>query len=210
MKKNGFFLTFEGPEGGGKTTQARRLGDALRENGYDVILTREPGGTRIGEEIRRMFSSNDYAPFPETELLLLLSSRAQHVREVIIPSLRNEKIVICDRFSDATLAYQGYGRGMDISFIRMLNDFATSGLKPDLTILLDLDIGLGLKRKGISGDRIEMEDFSFHERVREGYLLIAREEPERVKVVDASRDEESVFVDLFAIVLKALRGWNEG
>jgi dTMP kinase len=203
--RDGFFLTLEGPEGGGKTTQAKRLEDHLRRRGYDVLLTREPGGTKLGEEIRRIFSSKGYTISPEAELLLLLSSRAQHVREVIAKSLEQKKVVICDRFSDATLAYQGYGRGMDISFIKMLNDFATSGLRPDLTILLDLDVEVGLRRKGISEDRMEAEDISFHERVRKGYLSIALEEPERVKVLDASRDEDSVFRDLLVIVLEAIR-----
>jgi dTMP kinase len=203
--RDGFFLTLEGPEGGGKTTQAKRLEDHLRRRGYDVLLTREPGGTKLGEEIRRIFSSKGYTISPEAELLLLLSSRAQHVREVIAKSLEQKKVVICDRFSDATLAYQGYGRGMDISLIKMLNDFATSGLRPDLTILLDLDVEVGLRRKGISEDRMEAEDISFHERVRKGYLSIALEEPERVKVLDASRDEDSVFRDLLVIVLEAIR-----
>ncbi len=203
------FITFEGIEGCGKSTQVKLAGNHLRKHGTPFITTEEPGGTPIGRRVREMLLNN--APCDsekmhvETELLLFLAARAQHVRETIRPSLEEGKVVLCDRFSDATVAYQGFGRGVDTGLIRLINDFASGGLKPGLTILFDLPVEMGLKRaierisshEGIRGeDRFEREALEFHNRVREGYLSLARNEPDRIRIVDASKDVESVHRDV--------------
>jgi dTMP kinase len=199
------FITFEGIEGCGKSTQVKLAGSYLREHRIPFITTEEPGGTPIGRRVREMLLNN--APYDsakmhaETELLLFLAARAQHVREVIRPSLKEGKVVLCDRFSDATIAYQGFGRGLDIDLIRLINDFSSDGLNADFTLLFDLPVQMGLKRaverissdKGIRAeDRFEREALEFHSRVREGYLSLARNEPDRFRILDASRDIESV------------------
>jgi dTMP kinase len=188
------FITIEGPEGCGKTTQSNILVQYLRERGHEVILTREPGGTRIGEVIRSLVLDAKYEEMvPLTELLLMAASRSQHVLEKIRPSLAGGKTVICSRFSDATIAYQGCGRGFDIDLLRRINKIATGGLAPDLTLVIDIDVTTGLRRafgvekaeaKTGEGDRLESEDIGFHERVRQGYLDLAHKEPTRVKVID--------------------------
>lgn len=192
----GIFITFEGPEGSGKTTQARLLKDYLEKNDYKVLYTREPGGTSIGKKIRALLLSPENKEMREkTELFLYAADRSQHVEEVIKPALLEGKVVLCDRFIDSTVAYQGYGRCLDMETIVELNKQATGGLKPDLTILLDIDTGSGLGRAlsickdGVeegTGDRIEQEKEEFHQKVRTGFLRLAQKEPERVKVVDAS------------------------
>lgn len=191
---SGVFVTFEGCEGSGKTTQLTLLANHLRALAKEVVETRDPGGTTIGKEIRTLLLSPGSAPMSEAaELLLYEASRAQLVREVVAPALARGAIVLCDRFTDSTLAYQGYGRGLDLGLIRRLNQFATDGLAPDLTVLLDLDPGMGLLRctKGSgavpsSRDRIEAEPLEFHQRIREGYLASAREDPDRIRVIDAT------------------------
>ena len=190
---SGVFVTFEGGEGSGKTTQLKLLAHHLRALGSEVIETRDPGGTTIGKEIRTLLLSPESAPMSvAAELLLYEASRAQLVREVIAPALARGVSVLCDRFTDSTLAYQGFGRGIDVNLIRQLNQFATEGLAPDLTILLDLDPAIGLQRcarsssiEPSSRDRIEAEPLRFHQRVREGYLALARGEPKRMRVIDA-------------------------
>ncbi len=201
--KKGIFISFEGIEGSGKTTQARRLSEILIEKGYDVILTQEPGGTAIGNRIREILLNVDHKEMSyTTELLLYNAARAQHLSEKIIPALNEGKIVITDRFTDSTIAYQGYGRGIDIQLIMSINNIATQGVKPNITILFDLDVETGLKRnKGINKvDRLELEDVEFHKKVREGYLQIANAEPERVKVVDASIPFEQVSAKVLEII----------
>jgi len=190
----GKFITIEGPEGCGKTTQSNILVQYLRERGDEVILTREPGGTRIGEVIRALVLDAKYEEMaPLTELLLMAASRAQHVLEKIRPGLAGGKMVICSRFSDATIAYQGCGRGFDIDLLKKINRIATGGLAPDLTLVIDIDVTTGLRRafgvekaeaKTGEGDRLESEDIGFHERVRQGYLDLAHKEPKRVKVIE--------------------------
>lgn len=190
----GRFITIEGPEGCGKTTQSDILVRHLKEKGYEVILTREPGGTRIGEQIRSLVLDAKYEEMmPLTELLLMAASRAQHVLEKIGPSTKAGTVVICSRFTDATIAYQGYGRGFDIELMRKVNRVATGGLVPDLTLLIDIDVRTGLQRafgvekaeaKSGEGDRLESEDIGFHERVRNGYLELAKGEPKRIRVID--------------------------
>jgi len=180
----GLFITFEGPEGCGKTTQSRLLHDHLRRN-YECVYTREPGGTRLGEEIRRiLLNSKDIEISDLAELFLFEACRAQIVEEVILPNLEKGKIVICDRFSDATFAYQGYGGKIPLAAIRHLDRIATKSLKPDLTILLDLETLIGLKRAKKKGvDRMEKKNAAYHRRVRMGYLKLAKQEPKRIRVI---------------------------
>lgn len=188
------FISFEGIEGAGKSTQVRLLGDYLRAKGCNVLITEEPGGTEIGLKIREILLDPHNSMNPLTELLLYSAARAEHVREVIYPALMRGTIVITDRFSDSTLAYQGYGRGIDLGVIKTINEIVASGLKPFVSFLLDTDALQGLRRNAIARkeDRFELETIEFHNRVREGYLQIAREEPGRVKIIDASGEVEEV------------------
>lgn len=181
------FITFEGGEGSGKSTQAQLLAERLRNAGREVVTLREPGGTALGEELRKLLLHKDKAVSVEAELLMFLAARAELVNEVIRPALDNGAVVICDRFSDSTIAYQGYGRGVDTSAIRTLNRWATGGLEPDLTILLDIPSDLGRRRKHEDDDVFIRETDSFHVRVREGYQYLAASEPARWLVVDATR-----------------------
>lgn len=191
----GLFISLEGIEGTGKTTQARLLAEHLSEKGYVPVLTEEPGGTSIGLRIREVLLKVEHKEMHHlTELLLYNASRCQHIHELILPSINSGKIVITDRFSDSTIAYQGYGRLIDLKLLETLDGIVTAGLKPDFTILLDIDVETGLKRnKGANKvDRLELEDVDFHNRVRAGYLELASKEPERIKVIDASGDIKSV------------------
>ena len=201
------FITLEGPEGSGKSTQIKRLAKHLEEIGYSVITTREPGGTPIGDQIRQVLVRMENKELhPRTEILLFLAARAQLVEQVIKPALQDGKIILCDRYGDSTLAYQGYGHGLDLEQLRRMLDFATDHLKPDLTILLDLDVTTGLMRKKAEDEwnRLDAYEALFHERVRDGYLQLAREEPERWRIVDASQAIDAVQEDLFRIILDAL------
>ena len=201
------FITLEGPEGSGKSTQIKHLAKRLEEMGYSVITTREPGGTPIGDQIRQVLVRMENKELhPRTEILLFLAARAQLVEQVIKPALQDGKIILCDRYGDSTLAYQGYGHGLDLEQLRRMLDFATDHLKPDLTILLDLDVKTGLMRKKAEDEwnRLDAYEALFHERVREGYLQLAREEPERWRIVDASQAIDAVQEDLFRIILDAL------
>jgi dTMP kinase len=183
----GFFITLEGIEGSGKTTQALFLKELLRAKGMEVVVTREPGGPPIAEKIRDiLLDPANKQMVPLTELFLYEASRAQHVAEIILPALDAGKAVICDRFFDASTAYQGSARGLDLAAVRQLNLLATGGLKPDLTLVLDLPVEVGLRRLGRRPDRIESEALEFHERVRQGYLAVASLEEFRIKVIDAA------------------------
>lgn len=191
----GLFISFEGIEGTGKTIQSKLLFEYLIEKGFQAVLTEEPGGTRIGRTIRDILLSIDNTEItPVTELLLYNASRMQHVQEVILPALKKGKVVITDRFSDSTVAYQGFGRGIELHLINTIEQVVTGGLKPDITMLLDLDVTVGLQRnKGINKeDRIELEDIAFHKRVRDGYHALAAKEPERIHVIDASKSIEHI------------------
>lgn len=199
----GFFLTIEGIEGAGKSTLAEALAQQLRSAGREVIITREPGGTVIGDEIRRLLLESRGAMSNRAELLLFEAARAQHVDEVIVPALDRGAFVICDRFADSSLAYQNGARGIDSATVRSLNGFATAGLMPELTILLDLPVEAGLARQR-SLDRISSEGLAFHESVRAGYLAIAKAEPNRVMVVDGSRDLSAVLDEVRDAVDRAL------
>ena len=202
MTDRALFITFEGTDGAGKTTQIQRLASDLRQTGYDVCLTREPGGTPISEQIRDMLLNPDHSEMaPTTELLLYAASRSQHVSEVIKPALEAGKVVISSRFADAMVVYQGYGRGLDIDRIHHLNRIATDGVTPDVTFVLDLPVEIGLQRIQNSNsrgglDRLEREKIDFHRRLREGYQTIARQEPQRLKIIDAKVSPKRVYAQI--------------
>lgn len=202
------FITFEGPDGSGKSSQIRLLATYLQEQGYQTVVTREPGGTVIGDEIRACVHNADHtAMLPEAELLLYSASRAQLVGELIRPSLAANKVVLCDRFYDSTLAYQGYGRGLDLDALRQITMFATRGLKPHLTLLLDVDVQIGLQRREASGlemNRLDLEAIPFHQRTRDGYWQLAQAEPERWVVVDANLPMAAVQKQVQTIVMERL------
>jgi len=183
----GLFITFEGGEGCGKSTQSKLLLKQLEQKNIAVVLTHEPGGTALGNELRKTLKrKQDSSISPQAELFLLAASRAQLVAEVIHPALEEGKVVLCDRFTHSTMVYQGYGRGLDFTAIKLVNNMATRHLNPDLIILLDIAPEQGLARKRSLKDRFELEDLSFHRRVREGYVNMAAAEPDRWLVIDAS------------------------
>ena len=195
MVQHGTFITFEGVDGAGKTTQVHRLEKALGKN---VVVTREPGGTIISERIREIFLNSD-GMTAQTELLLIAAARAQHVDELIRPALEANQIVICDRFIDATVAYQGYRGGIDLELIHRLNQTATGGLKPDLTFVLDLPPEIGLQRQQqgrTHRDRLDREPLESHHKVQAGYLAAVKAEPHRVKLIDATQSRDAVHADL--------------
>jgi dTMP kinase len=199
------FITFEGIEGSGKSTQAARLADALKRAGHEVVTTREPGGTELGRKLRAILLEADaVAPTAETELFLYLADRAEHVSRLIRPALDRGAVVICDRFSDSTLAYQAWGRGLDVEMVRRADRFARAGTKPDRTILLDLPVEDGLARARQTGpaDRLERETLEFHRRVRQGFHKIADAESERVLRFDAREDLSTLALQISADVLE--------
>lgn len=208
------FITFEGIEGSGKSTQIQHLLAELQSRAIDSIVTREPGATRIGKKIRAiLLDSVNSTMVSTTELLLYEADRAQHVHEVITPALEANKVVISDRFSDATTVYQGYARGLDLKQIKKLHDMVLGGLRPDLTLILDLPVRQGLERAwqrieaqtdDLREDRFEKEALSFHEKVRQGYLTLAEREPGRFQIIDASGDPESIHKEVLRIVLDRL------
>jgi len=204
------FITFEGIEGCGKTTQARMAGDDLRKRRIPVLVTEEPGGAPLGKHIRRLLlNQGDFRMDAKAELLLFAAARAQHVQEVILPALAAGQVVLCDRFSDATLAYQGFGRGLNLEFIQRLNEFSAAALRPDLTILFELPVAVGLGRaigriarlEGTAReDRFEQEDRAFHQKVRDGYLWLAKHEPGRFRIIDADRDVQAIHQEVCAMI----------
>ncbi|MDD5439112.1 MAG: dTMP kinase, partial [Candidatus Omnitrophica bacterium] len=194
--KKGLFVTFEGPEGSGKTTHCRAIYGWLRNRGYDCVLVREPGGTAIGEKMRDLLlDRRNKGISPRVELFLFETSRCQLVQEIIVPALKKKKIVLCDRFTDSTVAYQGYAGNMPIDDVTRMNDIATGGLKPDVTILLDIDPAAGMERraKEQKRDRIELKSMRFHHMVRRGYLEQARRDKRRIRVVRASGEIEMTY-----------------
>lgn len=212
------FITFEGIEGSGKTTQIRLLAEQLQQNNQQVLLTREPGGCQIADQIRGILLHPDNtAMVSRTELLLYAAARAQHIEEVVRPALTAGKVVLCDRFTDATLAYQGDGRGLERSLIIQLNQLAAGDCRPDLTLLFDLPVEIGLGRarqreadlQDSSEGRFEREQLDFHQRIRDGYLTLAAAEPQRFRVIDASRSREQMTKEITDIIAPFLCAANE-
>ncbi|MBN2045889.1 MAG: dTMP kinase [Anaerolineales bacterium] len=203
------FITFEGPEGSGKTCHIPDLADFLTQEGYEVVVTREPGGTPIGDEIRdTLLKLGNTAMHPTTEILLFQASRAQHVHQLILPAIQAGKIVLCDRFADSTMAYQGYGHQTDLEELARIIRFATGGLLPDLTLLLDVDIEIGLQRRSAdrqNWNRLDAKEIAFHQRVRQGYLEMAAAQPERWEIIDASQPLEDVLADIQTIVIERVK-----
>ncbi|MEW9702429.1 dTMP kinase [Paenibacillus sp. SI8] len=204
---NGIFITFEGPDGAGKTTQLRRLAEAFRQNGHDVVVTREPGGTTISDKIRSIILDPVHQEMvDQAEVLLYAASRAQHVHELILPALKANRIVLCDRFIDASIAYQAYGLGADVETVRAINRFASSGLQATRTYILDVPVEVSLARLHQRAsstnaaadqlDRIEQKNREYHSRVRAGFHQIAAEHPDRVRVIDANRSEDQIAGDI--------------
>ncbi|MDO8527398.1 MAG: dTMP kinase [Deltaproteobacteria bacterium] len=204
----GLFITFEGIEGCGKSTQIRLLEAELQKKGHATLLTREPGGTAIGEKIRQvLLNANFKEMMPLTELLLYAAARCQHVNQIIRPALQEKKIVLCDRYADATTAYQGAGRNLDRELLKKIHALSTENLDPNLTLLLDCPVETGLKRakEREALDRFEKEELAFHEKVRKGYLDLAKENPKRIKVVDADKDIGTVQKQIMQYVEQYLR-----
>jgi dTMP kinase len=203
------FITIEGPDGSGKSSQIPTLVEFLRQEGYTVLTTREPGGTKISDQVRTVLTSMDNKTMhPRCEILLFLASRAQLIEEVIRPKLAEGVIVISDRYADSTLAYQGYGHGYDLSMLRQLLNFATGGLQPDLTILMDIDVETGLSRRRSGGgewNRLDAYKLEFHQRVRRGYLELAQQEPQRWQTIDASQPIDLVQTALRQVILQRLK-----
>jgi dTMP kinase len=202
------FITLEGPEGSGKTSQLPRLAEFLRQQGYEIITTREPGGTSIGDQIRQvLFNLDNKEMQPRSEILLFQASRAQLVEQVIRPALAEKKVVLCDRYADSTLAYQGHGHGVDLAELTHIINFATGGLKPDLTLFLDVEVEEGLKRRNRGGDWNRLDDYTleFHKRVHKGYLKLIAAEPGRWERIDASRTPDEIAADLQRVVFQRLQ-----
>ena len=214
------FISFEGIEGSGKSTAQRLLAEHLQGLGYDPLLTREPGGCALGRSLRPiLLDARTRGLSSRAELYLFLADRAQHVAEVIRPALEAGQTVLCDRYADSTLAYQGYGRGLDPEHLRRINDMATGGFMPDLTLLLDLPVHCGLERAGLrnreegtvlSEGRFDAESLEFHERVRQGYRSLAAEEPERFAIIDAAQPPEDVVLQCLSAVEASLRQRGRG
>jgi len=209
IKPQGLFISFEGIEGCGKTTQALLLAKWLKSQGFKVVLTREPGGPSISEKIRKILLDNRNKGMSDlTELLLLQASRVQHLAQVIVPALKAGKVVICDRFADSSTAYQGYGRGLDLEMVNALNQFAVDGFWPKLTLVLDLPVEKGFsrakgRRRGL--DRMETQALKFHKRVRQGFKAIASGDPKRVKILDGSQPPDVIHAAVRQLALSAMK-----
>ncbi|MBU1084256.1 MAG: dTMP kinase [Candidatus Omnitrophota bacterium] len=209
--RKGLFITFEGPEGCGKSTQSRRLSEDLSAQGLDVVYTAEPGGTGLGECIREIILKKDTVRMDnKAELFLFEADRAQHVKEIILPALDAGKIVICDRFNTATFAYQGYGLGIDLGSIKRMDDISTAGTTPDLVVLMDIDVKAGLERAGSSGnaDRMEKRNTEFHEKVRRGYLALAKRSKGKIKVIEVKEDIDGTYEKVKDVVRGVIEGYK--
>ena len=203
--KKGLFITFEGADGCGKTTQLNLLKEYLEQKGYDVILTREPGAKGLGIKIREILLNYDGEVSNRCESFLFLADRAQNIDIIVNPTIKEGKIVLCDRHTDSSVAYQGYGRGLDIEQIKTLNNLATGGKTPDLTLVFDVDIETSMKRVGNEKDRMESAGVEFFNRVRNGYLEIAKQEPERIKVIDSTKSIEDVHNQVLQVIEQILK-----
>lgn len=196
----GLFITFEGCDGCGKTTQLELLAKFLEEKGYNVVVTREPGAKGLGTKLREILLNYDGEVSSNCESFLFLADRAQHIDTLVKPAITEGKIVLCDRHIDSTVAYQGYGRGIDLEQINYLNNLATSGLKPDLTLLFDVDTETSMQRVGKNKDRMESAGIEFQEKVRHGYLTLAKEEPKRIRIFDSRKTIEQLHQEVLGIV----------
>ena len=203
--KKGLFITFEGADGCGKTTQLNLLKDYLENKGYKVVITREPGAKGLGEKIREILLNYDGEVSNRCESFLFLADRAQNIDIIVKPAIDEGKIVLCDRHTDSTVAYQGYGRGLDIEQINMLNRIATNNIKPDLTLVFDVDIETSMKRVGNQQDRMEKSGKEFFNKVRNGYLELAKQEPDRIKVIDTAKSITEVQKDVTKIINKYIK-----
>lgn len=203
--KKGLFITFEGADGCGKTTQLNLLKDYLENKGYKVVITREPGAKGLGEKIREILLNYDGEVSNRCESFLFLADRAQNIDIIVKPAIDEGKIVLCDRHTDSTVAYQGYGRGLDIEQINMLNRIATNNIKPDLTLVFDVDIETSMKRVGNQQDRMEKSGKEFFNKVRNGYLDLAKQEPDRIKVIDTAKSITEVQKDVTKIINKYIK-----
>ncbi|MBQ7450275.1 dTMP kinase [bacterium] len=204
-KKQGLFITFEGADGCGKTTQLNLLQKYLEEKGFEIVVTREPGAKGLGEEIRKLLLHYDGYISPKCEAFMFLADRAQHIDTIVKTAVNEGKIVLCDRHTDSTIAYQGYGRGEDIEKLKYLNNLATSGFTPDLTIVCDVDIETAIKRRGNDRDRMEQAGKDFQIKVQNGYREIAKLEPNRVKIIDAKASVEEVFESCKKVVEQLIK-----
>ena len=209
MQKKGYFITSEGPEGAGKTTVMNLLGKRLMDEGYDVVMTREPGGIMISEKIRDIILNNEHTMMESrTEALLYAAARRQHLVEKVLPALEAGKIVICDRFVDSSLAYQGFARGIGVEEIWVINKFAIGDTMPDKTVLFDIDPEVGLSRINAHDEReknrLDVETLAFHQKVRAGYLALVEKYPERIEVIDASQSVEKVLESTYAIIKREI------
>lgn len=198
--KKGLFITLEGADGCGKTTQLNLLKEYLTSRGYEIVVTREPGGKGLGEKLREILLNYDGEVSDRCEAFLYLADRAQNIDTIIKPAINSGKIVLCDRHTDSSVAYQGYGREQNIDNINMLNELAVNGVHPDLTIVFDIDTETSMARVGAEKDRLESAGIEFHKRVRNGYIEIAKKNPQRIKVVDASQTIEDVQRDVIKII----------
>ncbi len=201
----GLFITFEGADGSGKTTQLEKVKTFLEQKGYNVVTTREPGALEMGKKIREILLHSEEKVADKCELFLFLADRAQHIETFIKPAINQGKIVLCDRHTDSTVAYQGYGRGGDIKLLKELNKIAVAGLTPDLTLLFDVDTQTAQNRVGSEKDRMESAGMQFHKKVRDGYLELQREEPKRIKLINANNSIEKVYEDTKDIIIKLIQ-----
>ena len=202
--QRGLFITFEGADGSGKTTQLNKIKNYLTEEGFDVIVTREPGALEIGQKIRNILLHNESFVSDRCEMFLFLADRSQHIDALIKPALEVGKIVLCDRHTDSTVAYQGYGRGQDIEMLKKLNKIAVDGIEPDLTLLFDVSTEVAQERVGKEKDRMEAAGIDFHTKVRNGYLELQKENPHRMKIINANNDIDKVFEDAKNIIVKLI------
>ena len=203
--QKGLFITFEGADGSGKTTQLNNIKSFLEQKGFDVVITREPGALEIGQKIRNILLHHDGIVADRCEMFLFLADRAQHVETFIKPAIEDGKIVLCDRHTDSTIAYQGYGRGQNITLLKELNEIAVNSIKPDLTLVFDVSTEVAQERVGSEKDRMESAGIEFHKKVRNGYLELQKQEPDRIKLINANNPIEEVFEDTKKIVDKLLQ-----
>ena len=201
----GLFITFEGADGSGKTTQLNLVKDFLEKEGYEVVITREPGALELGQKIRNILLHFEGIVADRCEMFLFLADRAQHVETFIKPSINEGKVVLCDRYIDSTVAYQGYGREQDIQLLKELNNIAVNSLTPDLTLLFDVSTETAQQRVGSEKDRLESSGFDFHKRVRNGYLQLQKEEPDRIKLINANNSIENVYEQTKNTIINLLR-----